>query len=106
MKIRLNPAAIGIFIAGAIVILLASLVLFGSGRFYRKTSELLLTFQEPVTGLEVGAPVKLMGVTVGRVKNIAIENRASPIAVILSLPKRQYVRKVPLFYGATLTFCV
>jgi len=72
MKRKINPAAIGIFIAGAIVILFASLVIFGSGRFFRQTKELLLTFREPVTGLEVGAPVKLMGVNIGNVKQVQI----------------------------------
>jgi len=72
MKNKTNPAAIGIFIAGAIVILFASLVIFGSGRFFHPTKDLMLTFQEPVTGLDVGAPVKLMGVTVGSVKEIHI----------------------------------
>jgi len=72
MKTKTNPAAIGIFIAGAVVVLFASLVIFGSGRFFRKTKELLLTFREPVTGLDVGAPVKLMGVTVGSVKTVQI----------------------------------
>ena len=72
MKTKTNPAAIGIFIAGAIVILFASLVIFGSGRFFHKTKDLLLTFQEPVTGLDIGAPVKLMGVTIGSVKEVHI----------------------------------
>ena len=72
MKTKTNPAAIGIFIAGAIVILFASLVIFGGGRFFHKTKDLLLTFREPVTGLDVGAPVKLMGVTIGSVKEVQI----------------------------------
>jgi len=72
MKTKTNPAAIGIFIAGAIVILFASLVVFGSGRLFRQTKDLLLTFREPVTGLDVGAPVKLMGVNIGSVKEIQI----------------------------------
>lgn len=72
MKTKTNPAAIGIFIAGAIVILFLSVIIFGSGRFFHKTKDLLLTFQEPVTGLDVGAPVKLMGVQVGTVKRIQI----------------------------------
>jgi paraquat-inducible protein B len=83
-KPKINPAAVGVFIAGAIVILFASLVLFGSGRFFRKTKELLLTFREPVTGLEVGAPVKLMGVTIGDVKgiNLAVGDDATNALLI------------------------
>lgn len=72
-KPKINPAAVGVFIAGAIVILFASVLVFGSGRFFRKTKDLLLTFNEPVTGLDVGAPVKLMGVSIGSVKDVMIE---------------------------------
>jgi len=93
MKSKVNPAAIGIFMAGAIVILFASLIIFGSGRFFRQTTDLLLTFQEPVTGLEIGAPVKLMGVTVGRVKEIGIEvetkaEHALLISVVVEIDKQ------------------
>jgi paraquat-inducible protein B len=73
MKKPVNPAAIGIFIAGAIVILFVSLVVFGGGRYFRKTRQLLLTFREPAAGLEAGAPVKIAGVTVGSVEDISIE---------------------------------
>ncbi len=72
-KSKINPAAVGVFIAGALVILCACIVVFGGGRFFRKTKDLLLTFREPVAGLDLGAPVKLMGVTVGSVKDIGIE---------------------------------
>ena len=85
-KPKINPAAVGLFIAGATVILFASIVLFGSGRFFRKTKEFLLTFREPVTGLDVGAPVKLMGVTVGDVKDIEIEaGQGSTNALMISV---------------------
>jgi paraquat-inducible protein B len=73
------------FLVGAIIILFASLVLFGSGRFFRQTSELLLSFQEPVNGLEVGAPVKLMGVTIGQVKDIAVGLTAEDKAVLINV---------------------
>lgn len=72
MKSKTHPAAIGIFIVGAMVIAFVSLALFGSGRFFHKTRDMLLTFREPVTGLDVGAPVKLLGVAVGSVKQINI----------------------------------
>ena len=72
MKSKVSPTAIGIFIAGAIVIVFASVILFGSGRFFRHTKTFLLTFREPVTGLEVGAPVKLLGVSIGSVKDVSL----------------------------------
>ncbi len=72
MKSKIHPAVIGAFIAGAIVILFGSIIVFGSGRFFRKTKDMLLTFQEPVAGLDTGAPVKLLGVPVGTVKDISL----------------------------------
>lgn len=70
MKSKISPTAIGAFIAGAIVILFGSVLLFGSGKLFKHTKSYLLTFREPTTGLEVGAPVKLMGVSIGTVKQI------------------------------------
>jgi len=70
MKSKISPTAIGMFIAGAIVIIFGSVLLFGSGKLFKHTKAYLLTFREPTTGLEVGAPVKLMGVSIGTVKQI------------------------------------
>jgi len=70
MKSKTSPAAIGMFITGAIVIIVLSVVLFSSGRFFRQTKPYLLTFRESVTGLNPGAPVRILGVSVGEVKDI------------------------------------
>jgi len=72
MKSKVNPTAIGIFIAGAIVIIFASVILFGSGKLFRHTKTYLLTFREPATGLDVGAPVQLLGVNIGSVKDVSL----------------------------------
>jgi paraquat-inducible protein B len=72
MKSKISPTAIGVFIAGAIVILFGSVLLFGSGKLFKHTKDYLLTFNEPTTGLDVGAPVKLAGVTVGTVKQVSV----------------------------------
>jgi len=72
MKSKISPTAIGVFIAGAIVILFGSVLLFGSGKLFKDTKVYLLTFNEPVAGLDVGAPVKLVGVSVGTVKQVDV----------------------------------
>jgi paraquat-inducible protein B len=72
MKSKISPTAIGVFIAGAIVIIFGSVLLFGSGKLFKHTKDYLLTFKEPTTGLEVGAPVKLVGVSVGTVKQVSV----------------------------------
>ncbi len=82
-KPQINPAVIGVFIAGAIVIFFTSIIVFGSGRLFTKTKEMLLTFREPVAGLDAGAPVKLLGVTVGSVKEIYLQPAKDPTQGIL-----------------------
>jgi len=97
MKSKVSPTAIGIFIAGAIVIIFASVILFGSGKFFRHTKTFLLTFREPVTGLEVGAPVKLLGVSIGSVKDVSLgigdTNNAVLINVLMEVD-RQHLQDV------------
>jgi paraquat-inducible protein B len=72
MKTKINPAAIGMFITGAVVILFVSVALFGRGRLFHHTRTYLLTFREPANGLNIGAPVKMLGVTLGEVSDISI----------------------------------
>jgi len=72
MKSKISPTAIGMFIAGAIVIIFASVILFGSGKLFRHTKSYLMTFREPAANLDLGAPVKLMGVQIGQVKDVSV----------------------------------
>jgi paraquat-inducible protein B len=63
---------IGGFVVLAVAILAASLVVFGSGKFFKKTNKYVLFFDESIKGLSVGAPVLFQGVPVGSVTNIVI----------------------------------
>ena len=47
-------------------------MLFGAGRFFKKTIPFETYFDQSVQGLEVGAPVKYLGVKIGEVKKISI----------------------------------
>jgi paraquat-inducible protein B len=93
MKSKVSPTAIGVFIAGAIVIIFASVILFGSGKLFRQTKTLLLTFREPITGLDVGAPVKLLGVNLGTVSDVSLgiggTNDPVLINVLIELDRKQ-----------------
>jgi paraquat-inducible protein B len=64
---------IGGFVVLAVIILAASLVIFGSGQFFKKTNTYVLYFDESVKGLSVGAPVLFKGVQVGSVTSIILE---------------------------------
>lgn len=69
---RANPAVIGAFVVGAVVLAVVGVALFGSGRLFRTTYEYVLYFTGDVNGLKIGAPVKFKGVEVGAVKNVLL----------------------------------
>jgi len=69
---RINPATVGAFVLGAVGLILASVVVFGSGNLFRKTHEFVIYFAGDINGLRVGAPVKFKGVEIGAVKRIKL----------------------------------
>src|SRR5512143_2777774 len=73
MAKQANRMMIGGFVVLALFIMAASLVVFGSGKFFKKTNKYLLFFDESVKGLSVGAPVLFQGVQVGSVVSIEIQ---------------------------------
>ena len=72
MAKQANRKLIGGFVLIAVAIFAASVVIFGSGEFFRKKHEYVLYFDESVEGLNVGAPVLFKGVQVGSVENVII----------------------------------
>ena len=68
MSRKANPRVIGAFVVGGIAIGIALVVLMGSVRLFRDTSEYVIYFKQSVNGLKVGAPVKLRGIEIGQVK--------------------------------------
>src|SRR5271166_6930822 len=69
---RINPATVGAFVLGAIGLVLAAVVVFGSGNLFRKTHEFVIYFAGDINGLRVGAPVKFKGVEIGQVSRIRL----------------------------------
>jgi paraquat-inducible protein B len=86
-----NPAVIGGFIIGAIVLAIAGVVLFGSGKLLTESVKCVMYFEGGIQGLQVGAPVNFRGVKVGSVTNIKMQfdrqNLAVRIPVIVEFPK-------------------
>ncbi len=69
---RANPAIVGAFVVGAVVLAVAAVALFGSGRLFRTTYPYVVFFSGDVNGLNIGAPVKLKGVEIGSVSKILL----------------------------------
>lgn len=78
MRKRVDAAVIGGFVLGAITLLVAGVVLWGSGRLFRQTAKYVCYFDGSIEGLEVGAPVKVRGVGVGKVVRIQLRYRQRP----------------------------
>jgi paraquat-inducible protein B len=73
MSQKANPKLIGVFVLGAIAIMVAAVIIFGSGRFFTKNETFVVFFEDDVAGLNVGAPVTFRGVRIGSVSNIYIK---------------------------------
>lgn len=73
MSAKANPKKIGLFVVGALVLLIACLAVFGGGKFFQKTITYVAFFQGSVAGLTVGSPVTLQGVPIGSVTDIQVE---------------------------------
>lgn len=72
MTKKASARVIGIFVLGAIALLVAGVIIFGSGRFFQKKTKYVLFFESPVKGLTIGAPVVLQGVKIGSVTDIRV----------------------------------
>ena len=93
MSKKANPTLIGVFTLIGIIIAGAAIVLFGAGKLFKNTHELLLYFDKSVYGLQVGSDVRFGGVRIGRVKSISVlvdrkENRKI-IPVVVELDEKE-----------------
>jgi paraquat-inducible protein B len=87
-----SPTVVGVFVLGALALAVVGVLVFGSGRAFRRTQEFVLYFDRSVNGLRVGAPVKFKGVEVGSVSRIelSLSHRMmapghAPIPVVIEL---------------------
>ncbi len=72
MKTKVSPAAVGIFVIGALALGVIGLLSFGSLSLFSKPHRFMVYFDESIHGLDLGSPVKLRGVRVGRVVDLAV----------------------------------
>ena len=61
---------LGLFILTTLGVLVAGAIALGAGRLFARSTIMETSFDESVAGLEVGAPVKHRGVTIGHVQAI------------------------------------
>lgn len=82
---RSNEWKVGAFVVGGVVAAVATLFWLGASRFNTETIERVTFLDESVQGLEVGAPVKVRGVTIGKVTEIRLAQDRRLVEVHASL---------------------
>jgi len=94
---RANATIIGAFVLGAIVLLVAGILFFGSGTLLQKRIAIVSFFHGSVAGLQVGAQVTFRGVPVGEVKAIGIRVDPTTRASIIQIDMRLWPDKVAIY---------
>lgn len=89
---RANPAVIGGFIVGAVVLIIAGVMILGSGKLFTATFTCVMYFEGSIQGLHEGASVNFRGVKIGAVTDIKMQFDPADlnirIPVFVQFPKR------------------
>ena len=67
-----NYFRLGVFVLAAIGVLLAVILIFGSGQIFKKSFMVETYIKQSVTGLDAGAAVRFRGVKIGQVTTIGL----------------------------------
>ena len=84
MSKQANKTVIGIFVVGAIALVVIAIVVLGSGKFFKKTLKAVCYFEGSVGGLNIGAPVVFRGVRIGSVTDVIL--RIDSTKLIFTIP--------------------
>ncbi len=72
MSKKAKTTVIGAFVVGAVALAVVAVLIFGSGKFLKKSITYVVYFDGSIAGLNVGAPVVFRGVEVGSVTDIQV----------------------------------
>lgn len=88
MNRKPNTKIIGAFVTASLALMVGLIMFFGSTHMFKRSSSLILFFDQSVNGLKVGSPVKYRGVPIGSVESIQIhvagqdpDSRAIPVVI-------------------------
>jgi len=81
MSQKANVKLIGLFVVGALILVVATVIFLASGKFFGQKTQFSLFFKGDISGLSVGAPVKFRGVDIGTVQDIAVEVNQKKLTV-------------------------
>ena len=78
MRRRASPTRIGLFMLGALAVLVAAVVMVTGGGVFASRERALAYFEGSVYGLQIGAPVVFRGVRLGSVVGIGVVYQGRP----------------------------
>jgi phospholipid/cholesterol/gamma-HCH transport system substrate-binding protein/paraquat-inducible protein B len=97
-----NYFRLGVFVLTAIGVLVAVILIFGSGQIFKKSFTIETYIKQSVTGLDVGASVRFRGVKVGQVTMIGLSGDIYEKDIAFN-KRHQYVVVRMQIYGHQLT---
>ena len=71
-----NYFRVGLFVFGALMLVVAGIVVLGGGTLFQKTVTMETYLEESVQGLDIGSPVRYRGVKIGTVSQITFVGSA------------------------------
>lgn len=80
MRQRAHFVKIGLFVIGATILAVVGIIVLEGGKWFERMTMVETYFNESVQGLEIGAPVRLRGVRMGRVESIRLAREEYNIA--------------------------
>jgi paraquat-inducible protein B len=84
MSKPVNKTMIGLFVVGAIVLVVVAIGVLGSGKLFKEQTPYVMVFEGSVKGLNVGSPVVFRGVKIGAVSSIHMHfNYSTKVLTIL-----------------------
>jgi paraquat-inducible protein B len=86
MKTQVSPAVVGAFVLGAFTLGIMALLFFGGVSLFHQQQRFMVYFDESIQGLNLGSPVKLRGVAVGRVVSLNVrydETKNQPLVAVV-----------------------
>lgn len=94
MSKQANKTLIGAFVLGALGLVVAGVVVFGSGKIFRKANKNVMFFEGSVKGLQIGAPVMFRGVQIGHVTDVVLEVNAKELIAFVPVFIEIYPQKI------------
>jgi paraquat-inducible protein B len=94
-----NKTLIGFFVVVALALVVAAVLVLGSGKFFKNYPGVVMYFQGSVKGLSVGAPVNFRGVKVGAVTDIKMLINPKDLSVMIPVYAELYPDAVEMVGG-------